>query len=493
MPADAWTRYARAVDSLELGYLPATEALALFRARELSPVEVLEAQIARAAIVEPVINAFSATCFDEARAAARVAEARYADGRARPLEGLTVGVKETMGVAGQVTTHGSLVHRDDPPAARSHPLVERLQDAGAIVHARTTSPEFACAWITATRLNGITRTPWDPQYTCGGSSGGSGASLAAETSTLATGSDIGGSIRSPAAACGVVGFKPPYGRNPEAAPANLDPYEQVGPLARTVADCALVQNVVAGVHPHDIATLRQRVRLPLQPAGIDGFRVAWTLDVGNGVVAPEVEAETHAALAALESAGARVEEVRLGWGDEVTIAAKAYLDHLFGRSFARICERHPDLVCDYTAWYAERAGTCDQELFLWTFEVAARMYDTVGPLLERYDALVCPTFVTHEIRANAMPWETVTVRGRTMPCDYEPSLMHQWNMLSRLPVLAVPAGISPNGLPVGIQIIARSYDDARVFRVGAALERQRPWLDAPERRPAAVGPLARGD
>ena len=479
------------MEPIELCYLPATEALARFHARELSPVEVLEAQIMRASSVEPIINAFSATCFDDARAAARDAEARYADGRARELEGLTVAVKETMDVAGQVTTHGSLVHRDDPPAARSHPLVERLQDAGAIVHARSTSPEFACAWITATRLNGVTRTPWNPEYTSGASSGGSGASLAVGTTTLATGSDIGGSIRSPAAACGVVGYKPPYGRNPEAAPANLDPYEQVGPLARTVADCALVQNVVSGVHPHDIATLRERVVLPLEPEGIDGWRVAWTLDLGNGMVAPEVEAEMRAALAALEAAGARVEEVRLGWGEEVTVAAKAYLDHLFGRSFARVCEQHPDLVCDYTAWYAERAGTCDQEQFLWTFEVAARMYDTVGPLLERYDALVCPTYVTQEIRADAMPWETLTVRGRTMPCDYEPSLMHQWNMLSRLPVLAVPAGIGSNGLPVGIQIIARSYDDARAFRVGAALERQRPWLDTPERRPALAAASAR--
>jgi aspartyl-tRNA(Asn)/glutamyl-tRNA(Gln) amidotransferase subunit A len=479
------------MDATEVCYLPATEALALFRARELSPVEVLEAQIERAARVEPIINAFSATCFDDARAAAREAARRYADGSARELEGITVAVKETMDVAGQVTTHGSLVHRDDPPAARSHPLVQRLQDAGAIVHARSTSPEFACAWITATRLNGVTRTPWSPEYTSGASSGGSGASLAAGATTLATGSDIGGSIRSPAAACGVVGYKPPYGRNPEASPANLDPYEQVGPLARTVADCALVQNVVSGVHPHDIATLRERVVLPLEPEGIDGFTIAWTLDLGNGFVAPEVEAETRAALAALEAAGARVEEVSLGWGEEVTIAAKAYLDHLFGRSFARGCEQHPDLVCDYTAWYAERAGTCGQEQFLWTFEVAARMYDTVGPLLDRYDALICPTYVTQEIRADAMPWETLTVRGRTMPCDYEPSLMHQWNMLSRLPVLAVPAGIGVNGLPVGVQIIARSYDDARAFRVGAALERQRPWLDTPARRPMLFGPTAR--
>ena len=246
-------------------------------------------------------------------------------------------------------------------------------------------------------MNGVTlQLLAEPRVHAEGSSGGSRASLAAGTATLATGSDIGGSIRSPAAACGVVGFKLLYGRNPEAAPANLDPYEQVGPLARTVADCALVHNVVSGVHPHDIATLRQSVHLPLQSEGIDGFRVAWTLDVGNGVVAPEVEAQQYACRS--RCAGVCGRPRRGGaprLGEEVTVAAKAYLyTDPFGRSFARICEGHPDLVCDYTAWYAERAGTCDQEQFLWTFEVAARMYDTVGPLLENYDALVCPTFVT---------------------------------------------------------------------------------------------------
>jgi len=469
---------------LDLCYLSAVEARRLFRTGGLSPVEVLEAQIARAVGVEPTINAFSATYFPRALAAAQDAAARYAAGRARPLEGITLAVKETMDVAGQVSTHGSLIHRDDPPSARSHPMVERLQNAGAIVHARTTSPEVACAWITASRLNGVTRTPWRPEFTCGGSSGGSGASLAAGTTTLATGSDIGGSIRSPAAACGVVGYLPPYGRNPEVAPGNLDPYQRVGPLTRSVADIALFQNVAAGVHPRDVTTLRQRIRLPLIPRGVEGLRIAWTLDVGNPLVTPEVEEATRRACDALADAGAHVEQVDLGFGAEVTTAAKAHLDHLFGRTLQRICQRHPELVCDYTVWYARRAQTSGSDQFLEADAIAGRMYATVGPLLDRYDALVCPTTVTNEVRAEAMPWETVPVRGHPVPCDYELSLMHQWNMLGRLPVLAVPAGLAANRLPVGVQIVVRSYDDARALRVGAALERQMPWLDIPTRRPA---------
>ena len=392
-----------------------------------------------------------------------------------------------MAVRGTVTTHGSLVHRDDPPADHSHPFVERLIRAGAIVHARTTSPEFACAWITASRLNGVTRNPWDANLTCGASSGGSGASLAAGTTTLATGTDIGGSIRYPAGVCGVVGYMPPYGRNPEVTPDNLDPYEHVGPLARTVADCALMQNVAAGPHPDDAATLRQRVRIPLEPAGIEGWRIAWTADCGNGVVSEDVAAGLRIALDQLEAAGATVEEVDLGWGPEVTEAARAYLDHLFGRGFARIWEQHPDLVCDYTAWYAEWAGTCGQERFLWAYEVAADMYRTLGPLLDRYHAMICPIFVTQEIRADAMPWETVEVAGVTFDCDYQPSLLHPFNMIARLPIIAMPCGLGANGLPVSVQVIARTYDDVRAFRVAAAMERQRAWYDAPERRPRDDG------
>ena len=475
------------MSDLDLCYLTAGEALERFRARTLSPVEVLEAQIERAQVVEPVVNAFSAERYDAARAEAAIAERRYREGRPRRLEGLTLAVKETMAVRGTITTHGSLVHRDDPPAARSHPWVERLQRAGAIVHARTTSPEFACAWITDSRLNGVTRNPWDRDLTCGASSGGSGAAIAAGTATLATGTDIGGSIRYPAGACGVVGFLPPHGRNPEVTPDNLDSYERVGPIARTVADCALVQNVGAGAHPEDAATLRQRVRLPLDPAGIEGWRIAWTTDVGNGVVAPEVAEGLRVALGMLEAAGATVEEVDLGWGAETTEAGRAYLDHLFGRGFARVWEQHPDLVCDYTAWYAERAGTCGQDRFLWTHEVAAAMYRTLGPLLERHQALVCPVFATQEIRADARPWERVEVAGRSLDCDYEPSLLHQFNMLRGVPVVVVPCGLGANGLPIAVQVASRSYDDARAFRVAAAIERQRPWLDRPERRPRPDG------
>jgi Asp-tRNA(Asn)/Glu-tRNA(Gln) amidotransferase A subunit family amidase len=472
------------MNNTELCYLPATEALQLFRTHKLSPVELMEAQIKRADQVEPIINAFTDTFYDQALKKAKAAEKRYMDprGRVRKLEGLTVAVKDEMEVKGQRNTQGSLTLKDYIATA-TDPAVERLLRAGAIIHARTTTPEFSCAWITHTRLHGTTPTPWNPKYTSSGSSGGSAASLAAGTSSLATGSDIGGSIRGPAAACGVVGYKPPYGRVPQPVPFNLDWYCHVGPLARTVADCALMQNVMSGIHPKDITTLRQKVTLPNDYPGIEGWRVAFSLDVGNGVVAQEVEEATHRTMKVLEDLGARVEEVELGWGPEIKDAARSYLDHLFGRMLARAYEESPDLLCDYTKYYAQRAGTCGQEKFLWTYEICGRMYETMGPLLNKFDAFICPTFVTHEIRADQMPWETMSIRGRTIDTDYDCSLMPPFNMLSRLPVLAIPAGMAPNGLPVGIQVVARSYDDKRVFQLAAALEKAQPWLDCVDRRP----------
>ena len=189
------------------------------------------------------------------------------------------------------------------------------------------------------------------------------------------------------------------------------------------------------------------------------------------------------ALDALEAAGASVEPVEAVWTPEMQQGCMNYLDHLFGRSLRRELERNRELLCDYTVWYAERAGTTSAEDFLHALEMAGQFHDAIGPILDRYHVLVCPTVATNEIGAAQRPWESVPVGDRTVDADYGWVMTHPFNMLGRLPVMAVPAGIGRNGLPVGIQIVARAFDDARCFRVAAALEKVRPWLDAPARRP----------
>jgi Asp-tRNA(Asn)/Glu-tRNA(Gln) amidotransferase A subunit family amidase len=219
----------------DLHYLSASEAIARFEARQLSPVELVRAVIERAERVEPKINAFTVTHFERALEQAGEAEKRYGKrgSTPRPLEGLPLAVKDESSIEGDRTTQGSLIFEGQVDT-RTSLCNERLLRAGAIVHARSTAPEFSCACVTHSRLWGVTRNPWSLEHTPGGSSGGSAASLAAGSATLASGSDIAGSIRIPASCCGVVGFKPPYGRVPEESPYNFDFYCHEGPLARTV-------------------------------------------------------------------------------------------------------------------------------------------------------------------------------------------------------------------------------------------------------------------
>ena len=197
----------------------------------------------------------------------------------RALEGIPLLVKDAQRVKDKRTTHGSLIF-DNNIDDHSDPQIERLEKAGAIIFGRTTTPEFCLSGVTHSRIWGITRNPWNLDYGPGGSSGGSGAALAAGFTTLATGTDIGGSIRIPSSACGTVGFKPPHGRNPDGPPANFDRFNHCGPMTRSVADAALMQNVTSGPHPLDHDSIRARVKLPLKAESIKGWKIAYSLDFG---------------------------------------------------------------------------------------------------------------------------------------------------------------------------------------------------------------------
>ena len=265
----------------ELHYLSAVEAKRLFADGSLSPLELLDAVVARGVEHEPQVNALTEQWVDEAREQARAAADRYARREVvRPLEGIPLLLKEEQPIAGRTLEEGSLSEKGTI-ADVTHPVVERVCAAGAVVHGRTTTPEFSCAAFTHTELWGVTRNPWDLAMSPGGSSGGSGAALAAGETTLATGSDIGGSIRLPSSLSGVVGFKPPFGRVPGMPPFNSDTYCADGPMARTVADVALLQNVLAGPHPADQASLRPAYVLPERPEPATGLRVALCVNLGD--------------------------------------------------------------------------------------------------------------------------------------------------------------------------------------------------------------------
>jgi aspartyl-tRNA(Asn)/glutamyl-tRNA(Gln) amidotransferase subunit A len=469
----------------DLHYLPATQALRAFRARELSPVELVTAVIRRAEAVEPAINAFAETFFDQALAQAREAEARYlgTSGPPRPLEGLPVAVKEEAEIAGQHNTLGSLPLRD-VVAEKTSAFVQRIIDAGGIVHARTTTPEFSCAPVTWSRLWGVTRNPWNTQYSPGGSSGGSAASLAAGTAALATGSDIGGSIRIPASFCGVVGFKPPYGRVPEIEIFNLDHYCHEGPLARTVADCALLENVIAGPHPSDIVSIRPKLEIPGELAPAAGMRIAFSADLGCYQVDADVAANTRAAADRLRYAGAAVTEVELPWDlADIKRAARIHFGMIFGPSIKEIYTKHADELTSYARNLVAESDQVSKDDFVAGLALEGRIYAPLGQLLEEFDALICPTFAVPALAAEYDPGQPVAVNGRTSTDWLDVLMTVPFNIASRCPVMSVPSGLSRDGVPTGLSIVSRTYDDVTAFRIAAAHEDQMPWLDMPKRRP----------
>jgi len=468
----------------DLCYLPAADALRMFRARELSPVELAQAVIARAEAVEPAVNAFAETFFEEALAQARAAEARYAGQRARPLDGLLVAVKEEAPIAGRPNSLGSLPLRD-LIAEHTAVFVQRIMDAGGIVHARTTTPEFSCAPVTWTKLWGVTRNPWHSAYSPGGSSGGSAAALAAGTTTLATGSDIGGSIRIPASFCGVVGFKPPYGRVPEVEVFNLDHYCHEGPMARTVTDCALLENVIAGPHPSDVASLRPKLEIPAELGPARGLRIAVSTDLGCYGVDADVAANTLAAADRLRDAGAIVEEVSLPWQlDMIKRAAEIHFGMIFGPSVREIYEQCADELTSYARRFVADSAQIIKDDFVIGLDLEGRIYAPLGELLERYDALICPTFAVPALPAEYDVGDPVAVNGQPGSDWLDVMMTLPFNIASRCPVLSVPSGLSREGIPTGLSVVAKTYDDVTAFRVAAAHEARFPWFDDPARMPA---------
>lgn len=468
----------------ELCYSSAAEVLARFAARTLSPVELLDALYRRADTVEPAINAWTARRTEQAYAAAREAERRWMDGTARALEGVPVAFKEEQPIAGEPWQLGSLTLVDEV-ATFNHPIYDRVVEAGGVVHARTATPEFSCAGFTHSKLWGVTVNPWNHEYTPGGSSGGSGAALASGTTILATGSDIGGSIRLPSSLSGVVGFKPPHGRVPTLPPFNLDHYNHDGPMGRTVADVALLQNVIAGQHPMDHVSMPNPPRLVADPAPIAGMPIAVAVTLGDFPVDDEVVANTLAFADALRAAGAEVRQVEVALDFEATMrAALIHFGAIFGASVG--AAEGTGLLTDYAVHFAHRSAAAFAEHGYYAgLELEAGVHVAIASAMQGCAALVCPTLGTVGWKAGTgYVDETLTVGGRTFDDYFAGGQTVPFNIASKHPVLAVPSGRAGNGVPTGVQIVARPYDDLTAFAIGAAAERELRWWHDPRWRPA---------
>ena len=455
---------------LDLAYLSARDQARRVAAGELSPVELVENSLARIAEVNPALNCFCFVWDDEARTAARAAEAAVARREPLgPLHGIPVALKDTTPTAGHTTTLGSYTHEHWVPDHDAY-VARALARAGAIVVGKTTTPEFAHSMITDSPLWGPTRNPWNPERTPGGSSGGSAVAVATGCVALAEGSDMGGSVRIPAAWTGVVGLKPALGRIPmDTLPGLFDLISHHGPLARDVEDARLFLAATQGPDDADILS----IPCPLDLSGpldrsVTGMRVALTVDLGCWAVEPSVERAVREAADALEAAGAVVEEIEgpfIARDDELWtelwgLFMAAYYGDLveeyrerMDRSVLRLIERGQAM----SAVHAKRLEI--ERTATWR---------RVVRVLADHDVIISPTMSTGPLPAlkAQFPREEPSSDG----LYHGPDMTAVYNLVSPCPVLSVPCGGDADGLPVGLQIAGRRWDEPSVLRAGAAVE-----------------------
>lgn len=461
----------------DLTFTPAVELVKLYRARKVSPLEVMQACLARIDAVNPHVNAIVTLARESALAEARRATATLRRGALlKPLFGVPVGIKDLAPTKGLRTTFGSKLYEDHVPDEDAL-VVQRLRAAGAIVIGKTNTPEFGFGPNTFNAVFGPTRNPWDLSRTSGGSSGGSAAALATGMCPLAEGSDLGGSLRGPAAFCGVVGFRTTPGLIPR-YPSSLawDSYSVEGPMARTIADAALMLSGMAG--PDDRAPLsygvdtRQFAKAVKTPS-VKGWHIAWTVDLGGLVLVDrEVRAAFERAIEVFRRAGARMEAACPDMTDipEIVRLSRGLL----------MVARHADKLPEHRAVLQE--GLVEntlQGLALSSRDVArgellrSAQWQRVREFLETRDLLVTPTMAVpafpvehpHILEIDGKPV------GKTMQRSY---LTYAFSVMG-LPAISVPCGFSPTGLPVGLQIVGKRRGEAAVLRAAAAFEAAQPW------------------
>ncbi len=457
----------------DIFFTPATALAIAIRRKSLSPVELVDALFERIAKLNPVLKAFIVLTEEAARDQARRAEQAVMAGDALgPLHGVPVTIKDFIDVAGLATTYGSHIFKDNV-VARDAVVVERVRAAGAIVIGKTTAPDFGWKATGDSRLTGDARNPWSLAHTPGGSSAGAAASVAAGLGPLAVGTDGAGSIRVPASFCGIVGFKASYGRVPQPgqSPAQTS---HTGPMARTVADAALLLKVLAGPVGCDPVTL------PMPPedypalldAGIAGRRIAYSPDLGFATgIDPEVAARCHEAALALADAGAIVEEATPNWGDPSPIMLDMWPAIWAGRVGDRL-EAFRDRLDPGLVACTEEGLRQPPETFVRAQMRRVTWCEQTYRFFERYDFLLTPSVAVPALEigrlqprgAREHPWNWLSWAPFSFPFNLA------WN-----PAITVPAGHADDGRPIGLQIVGRRLDDTGVLQAAAAFEQIRPW------------------
>ncbi|HEV7718260.1 MAG TPA: amidase family protein [Arsenicitalea sp.] len=482
-------------DATQLCFLPATELAARIRRRDISPVEVTEAYLRRIEARNPVINAYTLVLGDQAMDAARKAEKAVMSGaELGPLHGVPVAIKDLDDVAGVPTSMGSRAVHNRVPSS-SGTAIGRVIDAGAIVLGKANTPEFGHKGITDNLRFGPTHTPWKIGYNSGGSSGGSAAAVADGMAALGQGTDGGGSVRIPAAFSGVVGFKASFGRVPSVTrPDGFlwgHPLVHIGPLARTVADAALMTQVMAGPHPRDPLSLPNDGTNYVAAAAraLKPLKIAYAPRLGNFPVDPRVAKVIHDAVGAMRANGLDIEEAELDfkadhmvladlWVRTIAIHYAAIAVHWKAQGIDLLGEHGDELTPEFRHML-ESAGSVSAVDHALDDLLRTGIFDGLEDKFEDYDIIVSPTLAIPPV-ANATDGNT---KGPTSINGQPVEPLIGWCMTYPLnftghPAISVPAGLTPEGLPVGLQIIGRRHADESVLTVAAAFERMCPWFQS---------------
>jgi len=459
----------------ELAFTPTYKLVDMIKSKKLSPVELMEVTLKRINAFNPKLNAFLTMAEEEAMQGAREAEkALHTGSNLGPLHGIPTSIKDLNSTKGMRTTRGSLVYKDFVPDTEGS-MVQRIRAAGAIIVGKTNAPEFGMMCSTENKLGDACRNPWNTEMTPGGSSGGAAAAVAAGMNSLAQGSDGGGSIRIPAAFCGLFGLKGTNGRVPaDVAPWGVSHIGCYGPLTRNVRDAALMMNVISGPDGLDYSCIRKTPPdfLKALDSGLKKLRIAWSPDLGYEVkVDPEVKSVVEAAVRVFEELGHEVEEAAPATEEpfdawDVTSASRFYIP------YGPLLDEHADELMDYTRLMIECGRSLSGVEVAKAWVQVEKFRGAMLDFFQKYDLLLTPT--------TAVPAYPVGQRNRGLGrgfIDYGFIPFTSVFNLTFNPAATVPCGFSSSGLPIGLQIVGRPEDESTVLRASAAFEHARPWAD----------------
>ena len=458
-------------DPTDLADCTATTLLRLYRSRQASPLEATRAVLARIERLNPVINAYCWLAPDAALDAARASEARWAKGSpAGELDGVPVSIKDLILVAGWPTLRGSRTIDPNQVWDVDAPAAARLREANAVILGKTTTPEFGCKGETNSPLTGITRNPWNPGKTPGGSSGGTAAAVAAGLGPLSVGTDGAGSVRIPAAFCGNFGLKPSFGRVPAYPLSPFGTVAHLGPHTMSVADAALMMNVLKKPDARDWTSLpadASDYTIGLED-GVRGLRIAYSPTLGHARVHPEIAAAVEQAVRDLEALGAHVEKLDPGFEDPLDITTGLWFvgAHTVwsGLTPAQQAQVDPDFRAE--AELGTRYSALDvQRLNLRRGELGSHM----RRFMQRFDLLATPSVAVPAFDARPAghsPMDPQAMLGWT-PFSYPFNLTQQ-------PACTIPCGLTSDRLPIGLQLVGPMFGDALVLRAARAYENVRP-------------------